>query len=426
MRKKLSFLIALAISLSISTAVFADEVSAASLSTTNDISINNDTITLTLDDALNNVEKNNTELKLMKDKINSLNKQYDIDRNYAMTISVNGKDPKVLLSNGYLAAKLLQEVLPSSDAQQINDAENARDERLNVIKFDIQRQYMNVLNSRDQIDNINKTLVNIEEKIAQLQEQIKVGQAAFNELDSLNVSKNQMEVQKDDIQNGIDQSLLKIKQYLNIDLDKTLNLVPSKKTFVKFDDKDIVNRINDGVNKDYVLSSIKSYIDIVKKQNDIYSKYAHNYFSDPGDLLQSMIKQKGLGISYVTNETSSKSQIADLQNKLITANVALPQVLKGNYYSLQSKENAVETQILTEKSAQDSYDKVKKNFEVGNTDKVTMDSAALELDKQKNLTERTVNEYMVSQDEFKYMLQGHASGYKNMSTQSMGLSGTGY
>ncbi len=422
MKKNLSFLIALAVSLTVNTAVFADAANSAAPSNTNVINTSSDTITLTLDDVINNLEKSNTELKLMNDKINSLNKQFDIDHNYAISINVDSNDPKVNRSNAYLLVKLAQDVRPLSDVQQIKDAKNAREERLNVIKFDLQRQYMNVLNSRDQIDNINKTLSNIDEKIAQLKEKIKVGQATSNELDALNVQKIQLETQKNDVQNGIDQSLLKIKQYLNIDLNKNINLVSLKKAFVAFDDKDISNKITVAASKDYALSSLNGYIDLVKKQNDIYTKYAHNYFPDPSNPMQQMIR----GLNYVTNETSSKSQLADLQNKLISVNAGLPQALWGNYYALKNKEAAVQTQMLTEKSAQDAYDKLKKNFEAGMIDKVTLDSAALELDKQKNLTERTVNEYMVAQDEFNYILQGHASGYLNMSKQSMGTPGIGY
>lgn len=429
MKKNLSFLVAFAVALTMNTAVFADAANSAVPNNTSVINTSSDTITLTLDDAINNLEKNNTELKLMNDKINALYKQYDIDHNFATSIDTSAADtalglikinlsyplPKDMrtsletqfttIANKKLLGKMAQEVKPLSDVQEIKDAKNAREERLNVIKFDLQRQYMNVLNSKDQIDNINKTLVNINEKITQLQEKIKVGQAASNALDPLNVQKSQLEVQKDDIQNGIDQSLLKIKQYLNIDLNKTLNLVPCKKAFIKFDDKDITSKVNDAIKKDYILSSIQGKIDIAQKAYDINFKYSHND---------------------VSGETYYKTILATAQNGLITAKAGLPQALWGNYYALKNKEAAVQTQILTEKTAQDTYDKLKKNFEVGMIDKVTLDSAALELDKQKNLTERAVNEYMVAQDEFKYILQGHASGYKSMSTQSMGTPGIGY
>lgn len=431
MKKNLSLLIALALSLTVNTAVFADAANPAVPSSTNIINTSSDTITLTLDDALNNVEKSNTELKLMNDKINSLNKQFDINRDFAANIDPKAVETKNIIgflkvnlnyaptkdigtllenqfataTNAYLQIKMAQEVRPLNDVQQIKDTENSRDERLNVIKFDLQRQYMNVLNSRDQIDNINKTLANIDEKIGQLKEQIKLGQAASNSLDPLNVQKSQLEVQKDDIQNGIDQSLLKIKQYLNIDLNKALNLVSFKKVFVKFDDKDITSKVNDAIKKDYILSSIQGKIDVAQKAYDINLKYSHND---------------------VSGETSYQSILATAQNGLITAKTGLPQALWGNYYALKNKEAAVQTQILTEKTAQDIYDKAKSNFEVGMIDKVTLDSAALELDKQKNLTERTVNEYMVAQDEFNYILQGHASGYSNMSKQSMGTTAIGY
>ncbi|MBI6873618.1 TolC family protein [Clostridium aciditolerans] len=437
MKKNLSFLIALALSLTVNTAVFADAANSAVPSNTNVINTSSDNMTITLDDAINNLEKNNTELKLMNDKVNALYKQYDIDHNMATSTDTSLLEANIqlfksnlnnnifrlqfdILQNKYLGAKLVQEVIPLSDELNIKKAKNDRDERLNVIKFDLQRQYMNVLNSREQIDNINKTIANIDEKIRQTEEKIKVGQAASNALDSLNVQKTQLEAQKDDIQDSIEQSLLKIKQYLNIGLGKTLNLTPVKKDFIVFDDKDILNKINDSVNKDYSLVLLNGKIDLLKRTEDIYSKYSHNYFSDTRNLAQQT------GANYIASEANAKSQLAGAQTDLISAKAGLPQALLANYYALKNKEGSVQTQILTEKTAQDTYDKLKKNFEVGMIDKVTLDSAALELDKQKNLTERAVNEYMVAQDEFNYMLQGHASGYPNMSKQSMGTPGIGY
>lgn len=448
MKKNLSFLVAFAVALTMNTAVFADAANSNASNNIDVINTNNDTVNITLENALNNVENRNTELKLMNDKINSLYKQYDIDHNAATSLNVDEKNDKVnaiyakygmidklnggskysnlIEINAYLGIKQLQDVKPLYDVQQIKDAKNDREDRLNVIKFDLQRQYMNVLDSRDQIDNINKTLTNIDEKIGQLQEKIKVGQASSNQLDTLNVQKAQLEAQKNDVQDSIDQSLLKIKQYLNIDLNKNLNLTSAKKSFAAFDDKDISKKIDDAVKKDYALSKINGNMDVLKKQSEIYAKYSHNYLSEPNAVTDAIMKQNGTKLSYVSEETNVKSQIVELQNKSIEVNAGLPKALWGNYYALKNKESAVQTQILTEKSVQDNYDKLKKNFEAGMTDKVTLDSAALELDKQKNLTERAINEYMVAQEELNYMLQGHASGYPNMSKQSMGTPGIGY
>lgn len=408
MRKKLSLLIALAISLGVTTTSFAEaattDTSNTAINATNSTSTSNGIITLTMEDALNSIEKSNTDLKLMNDKVNSLYKQYDIDHNKATSLDTSTVKSGSSYQSTMQQLKVQQLITPLRDEQNVKDQKNAVSEKLNAIRFDLERQYMNVLTCNDQIDNINKTIANIDKQIQQLQEKINVGQATSDSLNTYNVQKSQLLSQINDIKASIDQSLLTIKQYLNIDLDKTLTLSSAKKDFVKFDDTDIVNKINEAVQKDYSLSKIESNINITKQQKDIYTKYASN--------------------SGISGEVSAISSLADLQTSLISTNTSLQAGLWSAYYNLKSKENAVQTQILSEESAKDTYNKTKQNFDTGMTDRVSLDSAALALDKQKNLTQRAVNDYMVYQEQFKYMLDGHASA--QTSTQSMGLSGIGY
>lgn len=395
MRKNLSFLIALAVSLSITTTALADAApTTSSTNTVNTVSTDNSTVNLTLDDAVNGIEKNNTELKLMDSKIESLYRGYDI------AISNKGTAQKTdgsVLSNQYAQAKIKEDITPLNDIKNINDVKNSRGQRLSTIKYDMQRQYMNVVTCKNQIDNINKSMANIDEQINQIEAKIKYGQATSDAIDTLNVQKSNLSYEINDIQDQIDQSTLKIKQYLNIDLSKNVNLTTAKKDYVKFDDKDIESRIDAAVEKDYSLSSIQNNIDILKKQYDIYHDYSHNDFS---------------------GETGTQKSIAVAQTSLTSKKVSLKQTLWNAYYSLKSSENAIETQKLTVKSAQDTYDLAKKNLDQGMTDKVTVDSDALDLDKQTTLIQRSIDQYMVSKEELEYMLTGNASA--QTSTQSMG------
>lgn len=76
MRKKLSLLIALAISLSVCSTSLAAGVNNSAANTSSSIQVIGNTLKLTMDDAIKNIEGSNTEVKLMKDKMDSLNKQY--------------------------------------------------------------------------------------------------------------------------------------------------------------------------------------------------------------------------------------------------------------------------------------------------------------------------------------------------------------
>lgn len=392
MRKKLSFLVALAISLSISTTSFA-AASTPVNSTTNSIQTNGDTVNLTMDDAINNIQNSNTELKLMNQKVDYLNRQYDLDHDAAISMAnatgISGKTQEI--------------ITPLKDEQNVKNQKDAVDVRFNNIKFDMERQYLNILTCRDQIDNINKTITNIDEQIKKLEEQIKVGMATTDKLNPLNVQKSQLLNQIDSINNQIDTSLLTIKQYLNIDLSKNLNLSDAKKEYVKFDDTNIDDKINQAIQKDYGVNQAEASLDIVQKQKELYVRYDND-------------SSGGL--------TGVESSLISAQSGVLSASSSAKSNLWSKYYTLKSAENAVQTQILSNKKAQADYDKAKSNYDNGVIDKVSFDTTALALEKQKNLTQRAVNEYMITQEQFKYMLDGHASA--QLSTQSMGVSGIDY
>ncbi|AKN33472.1 hypothetical protein Ccar_22640 [Clostridium carboxidivorans P7] len=399
MRKKLSLLIALAICLSSATTTFAASGSANVSTTTSSSSVqaNAGTLNLTMDEAVSNIEKSNTEIKLMKDKIDTLNKQYYLDHSVAMQTETDGAGVDKL------QARKLQLITPLTDEQNIKNQQYSIDVRLNNIKFDMERQYLNILTCSDQIDNINKTLTNIDEQINKLQQQINLGLATSDSLNPLNVQKSQLMAQIDSINAEMDNSDLIIKQYLNLDLNTKLMLADAKKDMVKFDDTNIADTIKKALDKDYGISEAQNSIYIAEKERDI-CKQVDNDSSG--------------------NLSTAESNLLSVQGQLVTTRNAAEANLWNKYYTLKSDENALETQILSKKAAQDDYDKAKSNYDNGMIDKLALDTAALALDKQKNLYQRAANEYMIIQEEFKYMLDGHASAQP--STKSIGISGIDY
>lgn len=400
MRKNLSLLIALAISLSTATTCFAADANSSTGSSVNNSSVqttNSSTLNLTVDDAVNNIEKSNTEINLMKGKLDTLNKQYDLDHGIAIDLNTD------ISGINKQQVKIQQLITPLKDEQNVKNQKYAIDVRLNNIKFDMERQYLNVLTCNDQIDNINKTLTNIDEQIKKVQQQIDLGLVTSDSLDSLNVQKSQLTTQIDSINQSIDNSMLIMKQYLNIDLNKTLLLSSAKKDFVKFDDTNIEDQINKALEKDYGVSEAQDSLQISQQQEKIYAEFDND-------------SSGGL--------SSAESDLLTAQNNVVTTTNSAKSSLWSKYYTLKSDEQAVQTQSLSEIAAQADYDKAKSNYENGTVDKLALDTAALALDKQKNISQRATNEYMITQEEFKYMLDGHASAQP--STQSMGVSGIDY
>lgn len=376
MRKKLGFLISIAISLNVTTTCFAEASPAQS-----------NVVNLTLEQAVSNVENSNQELKNIDSQIDAANKQYNWDKQQSISIST-GKDESQYGPGQYLQAVLQRDLTPLSDQKNIDDTKNTKDERLNTIKFDLEKQYMKVLTYKQQIDNINKNIADLDEQMNQIQQKINLGQSTQDELNPLKVKKNSLLSAINGLQAQLQTPLLTIKKYLNVDLNSDLNLSPAKKDFVKFDDTDIDNKILNAVNNDYNYKSLERTVDLSKKQVDIYTKYVYDSVTEPMD---------------------SQLTLQDNQNKLTDTNTSLQVALWNSYYNLKNKEDSVQTQNTALEVAQLTYDKANQNFDNGLIDKVTLDSAALGLDNQKVTTQDAINDYMIAQEQFNYMLNGHAS-----------------
>lgn len=387
MRKNLSLLIALAISLSISSTSLAADIASNTTSTNTEITGINIS-DLTLDQALNILEDRSVELKSLDVKINALNQELNDDKRKALLIQTSGKHPADYPAADYAGVKIQEEVTPARDEQQLQDEKNSRDEKLNSIKFDLEKQYMSAITAKDQIDNINKNISDLDEQIKQTQAKIDLGQVTKDTLNPLMVQKSKLLSQLAIPYAQQKQALLNIKKYLNIDYNSALNLTSAKNDFIKFDDTDIENKINNAVEKDNNLISIQKNVDIQRNQVSIQTEYAYDTLTEP---------------------INSQLSLQDLQNKYWDTNSSLNVSLWKAYYTLKNKENTVEAQITNQQSAELSYNKAKESFNNGIITKVDLDSAELAFNNQKVITQQAINDYMVTKKQFMYALDGHAS-----------------
>lgn len=376
MKKKIGFLIAMAITLNVTTTCFADAAPAQG-----------NVVNLTLEQAIGNVENSNEELKNIDTQIEAANRQYDWDSQQSLYIYQNNHESNYGPGK-YLNAVIQRDLTPLTDKKSIDDIKNTKAERLNSIKFDLEKQYMKIINYQQQIDALNKCIGDIDEQMNQIQQKINVGQATKDQLNPLKVKRNTLVSSISGLQAYMQPSLFTIKQYLNIDMNSELKLSSAKKDFVKFDDSDIENKIIAAVKNDYSYTSLQKDIDFSKQRLDITTKYVYDSVTEP-----------------MNTELSLK----DLQNKSADTYTSTEVKLWNSYYNLKNKEDAVQTQNTALEVAQMSYDKAKQSFDNGLIDKVTLDFAEYALDKQKADTQDAINDYMVSKEQFEYMLNGHAS-----------------
>lgn len=380
MNKKVSLLIALVMSLGISSTTFAASTSTTSSENNTVITQSaTGTINLTLDDALNSIEKSNTAIKLLDQKIKLTNRQYDDAHQKALAIDTSGKSSVNYSGDSYAGVKIQQTVDPLQAGQNIDYAKHDRETKLKDLKVSLEKYYMDALNCQDQIKNINSTIENIDKQIEQTNEKIGQGTVTSDAVDSLNLQKSQKLASLNSPQSQVQQDILNIKQILNIDLNSDLVLAPVKKDFVKYDDSKIEDIINTAAENIYSIHKANNNIELLKMKADIYAKY---YYVDN------------------TNVLNSQLNLQDAQNNLQDTIIQNKITLWQAYYAAKNYEDNIETEKVSVQSAQTKYDNTLAKFNMGQVDKLQVDSAKLVLDSEKITLQKAVNDYVVNVEAF--------------------------
>ncbi|AYD39323.1 TolC family protein [Clostridium fermenticellae] len=381
--KKLAAALALTFVMSTGGACFAADASTSTgtSQSTTDVS-NPSTVNLTLDDALNSIEKNNRSIGLLDQQIDLCNKQYDSAHSNSLGLQASNLN-QATAGNQYAALKIQEDVVPQQAALAIEDAKHKRNNTLKTLKFTTEQQYMAVVNLKSQIENINETIANVNDQIKDTTLKIQQGLLTQDALNALEVQKSQLEASLNTPKSQMQQALLGIKQALNLDLNTNLVLAPAQRDFAKYDDSDISDKITKSVADNYDLYSLQKNIDFMAMEQDIYSKYYHNDNSNE--------VQAGLNVQNLKNQLDETKL-----NKTIT--------LWNSYYDLKNKEDAVQTVQATVDADQASYNSTEAKLNQGIVTKLELDSAQLTLNKDKLNLEMAVNDYMVAVDTYEYNL----------------------
>jgi len=383
MNKKLSLIIAVAMSIGISSSALAAApgVVAATTtteSTTTTTGTTNASMNITLEDALNSIEKNNISIQLLDKKVLLKTKQYDSDHQNAInasdSLNITNKNENAYIS---LQEKIL--ITQQKSAQAVDDVKHERENTLKSLKANMERQYMNIVNYQDTIKNINDTIANVDKQIEKVNANIKLGMATTDALQQLNVQRSTLVASLNTPKSGLEASTLKVKQMLNIDLNTDLVLAPTNKEFVKYDDSSIEAIINKAVENSYDLANINRNIEWQKVDVDLNTKYGHNNTS---------------------GRVNAELTLQNLINSLNDTELNLQISAWTAYYSLKNKEDSITAEQINLKNAKQNYDNAVVKFQTGQVDQLEVDSKKLALEKEELAVKSLVNEYMVTIEEF--------------------------
>ena len=189
--------------------------------------------TITLEESLDSIETVNPEIQLLDKKIDLLNAQYEKDK--ANSSFPDAEDLDYDLQKEYNFKESLN---------NLNSAKSDRAERTEAIKNDLKKQYLNALCDQKDIDVINKSIENLDNKIKIQNTKINAGIATENSVESLNTQKSNLQTSLNQLNTQLQSELLTIRQYLNLNMSQQITLTDTSEDYVKFDDSNIDEKIH--------------------------------------------------------------------------------------------------------------------------------------------------------------------------------------
>ncbi|MBU5269931.1 TolC family protein [Clostridium cochlearium] len=344
---------------------------------------NEEELKLNINEVMEKVEKDNMELKLMEGKEKLLNRLYDRDLTLSQSVD-NDRDISINYNNVSFRKQQLLNFRQS--ALNVKSARKDREDKIKEIKRELERSYLNVLNSRRDIKNTEETLKNLDMQIEKMQRYIDAGKTSPTSIEPLKVQKTQLKSSLNFPKLQEQESLLKIKQYLGLDQSKNikLNLEYANKEFKLYNPENIDKIINDSVEKNFGLYKMKEQLEFLKEERRIYEKYGRNT---------------------EVESTNTDIRIKDMENSIEDYKLNLRVNFWSAYYNLKSKEEAVDVAKANLQHSKMKYEETKYRFEQGLEDKVELDSKELDFEKKKIEEEKAVNEYMITVQSFKDTLE---------------------
>lgn len=334
------------------------------------------TLTLSLDNCLNVIEKVNPSIKISDAKIKILKNQYDYDK--SKSICPDSDDES---SVGYNIQASYNWKKSEND---LNNEKQDRDDKLKSLKVDLQKQYFGALADEKDIESIHAAMANLDKDIERTDAKVKLGLIDSTQLDTIKAKKSDLQSKLNSLQGSLESEQLKIKQYLNIDLNKEISLSPANKELVKFDENGIDLRIKNAVNKNHDLEKEENSISLLKSLKGIYMSY---------DTMNAANTVRGYDIN-----------INQAQDKLANDKISTQIKILQSYYDLKNKDEIVQAEKLNLDVAEDNFNTIEIKFKSGMVDAIERENTRIAFEQQKNKYQRAVNDYMVTAESFKNLL----------------------
>lgn len=338
--------------------------------------------TLTLEKAYEYIEEHNQELKLMNDKINLYEKQYQeavARSDWAKGKFIGGDEEQNVT---YRKEELLY---PKQRLLELDGAKHEREEKLKELKAGVKKQYLEIGVFQEELANTQSELAALDKTIEHTQTQINSGSLPQSALKQYDAQRVQMLSRIETTQRQISLNLMGLERDLGVKLAGQAKLEPLAGESVLFDDGDIANEISKAWEDSYDYLSQQGQLELAEIECDIirYNTYIDNNLNQLHQL---------------------EASVSNNQAKLEQVKPNLEATLWNKYYELKNLEGDLEIEKINLEDAEYTLSITQSKEGLGTAKGSSVVDDTIALNQQKVKLQKAVNAYSLAVDELNSLL----------------------
>lgn len=338
--------------------------------------------TLTLAKAYEYIEEHNKELKLMNDKINLYEKQYQeavARSDWARGKSVGGDEDQNVT---YRKEELLY---PKQRLLDLDAAKHEREEKLKELKSSVKKQFLEIGVFQEELLNTRSELAALDKTIELTKTQINSGSLPQSALKQYDAQRVQMLSKLDTTQRQINLNLMGLARDLGVKLAEKIKLEQFDEELALFDDSDMEDKISKAWQDSYEYISQQGKLELAEIECDIirYNTYVDNNLNQ--------LQQLEAGVS-------------NNQAKLEQVKPNLEATLWNKYYELKNLEGDMEIEKINLADAEYTLNITKSQEALGKAKGSSVVDDTIALNQQKVKLQKTIHAYSLAVDELNGLL----------------------
>ncbi|EHL08525.1 hypothetical protein HMPREF0322_00837 [Desulfitobacterium hafniense DP7] len=338
--------------------------------------------TLSLEKAYETIEEHNQELKLMNDKINLYEKQYQeavARSDWAKGKFIGGDEEQNVT---YRKEELLY---PKQRLLELDGAKHEREEKLKELKAGVKKQYLEIGVFQEELANTQSELAALDKTIEHTQTQINSGSLPQSALKQYDAQRVQMLSRIEATQRQISLNLKGLERDLGVKLAGQTKLEPLAGEPVLFDDGDIANEISKAWEDSYDYLSQQGQLELAEIECDIirYNTYIDNNLNQLHQL---------------------EASVSNNQAKLEQVKPNLEATLWNKYYELKNLEGDLEIAKINLEDAEYTLSITQSKEGLGTAKGSSVVDDTIALNQQKVKLQKAINAYSLAADELNSLL----------------------